>query len=571
MEEKIEEKMEDVAKFILSAEKKQFDLAAVKPVCEVGKSWSVMLPMSDGVHLETKIWLPDQEQKDYPIILKRNCYSMQIPMLELQAKEYARRGFGFVVQSCRGTMKSEGVWEPNVNERQDGLDTLEWLSKQPFVRNIGYWGDSYLALTGWCMLDAVPEKVKTMFLGVYGIDRHTSAYQDGMFRHDVLTSWAKENAGKPIDADTMESYRFRPQMEVDEKLWGVRLDWYRDWISNPDRESDYWNTGFWEMLKEIPGKTKIPIFVKEGWYDHHLGSALVSYDRLPENIKKKSVLEIGPWNHYYLNVVTHGKCEYALKNEMEEPLVWFEKILMKEEMPIGKIEEYVIGADTWIEKEARTERGEKCSYYLDAESQNPEKGMLKKAAPCAEKAVSYEYDPDNPLPSHGAESMLTNMQENGSLEQPALGWRADVVSFQSEPLEQDLTIDGAVKVRLYVSSDAEDTAFTAKIMEVFEDGTVVNVRGSITTLAYRGHSGTRQEYQPGEIVEVEIDMWDIAWKFQKGSRIRLDISSSDFPQYSVHTNYAGVWSKQCKTKTARQTVYTGAEYPSRVELPMMKK
>lgn len=120
MEEKMEEKIEDVAKFILNAEKKQFDLAAVKPVCEVGKSWSVMLPMSDSICLETKIWLPDQEQKDYPIILKRNCYSMQIPMLELQAKEYARRGFGFVVQSCRGTMKSEGVWEPNVNERQDG-------------------------------------------------------------------------------------------------------------------------------------------------------------------------------------------------------------------------------------------------------------------------------------------------------------------------------------------------------------------------------------------------------------------------------------------------------------------
>ena len=571
MKEKIEKKMEEVAKFILNAEKKQFDLAAVKPVCEVGKSWSVMLPMSDGVRLETKIWLPDQEQKDYPVILKRNCYSMKIPSLEQQAKEYARRGFGFVVQSCRGTMKSEGVWEPNVNERQDGLDTLEWLSKQTFVRNIGYWGDSYLALTGWCMLDAVPEKVKTMFLGVYGIDRHTSAYQDGMFRHDVLTSWAKENAGKPIDADTMESYRFRPQMEVDEKLWGVRLDWYRDWISNPDRESDYWNTGFWGMLKEIPGKTKIPIFVKEGWHDHHLGSALVSYDRLPENIKKKSVLEIGPWNHYYLNVVTHGKCEYALKNEMEEPLLWFEKILKKEEMPIGRIEEYVIGADTWIEKEIRIESEEICSYYLDAEHQNPEKGMLKKAAPCAEKAVSYEYDPDNPLPSHGTESMLNHMQENGSLEQPALGWRTDVVSFQSEPLEQDLAIDGAVKVRLYVSSDAEDTAFTAKIMEVFEDGTAVNVRGSITTLAYRGHSGTRLEYQPGEIVEAEIDMWDIAWEFQKGSRIRLDISSSDFPQYSIHTNYAGVWSEQCKTKTARQTVYTGEEYPSRVELPMMKK
>ena len=183
--------------------RRQFESVSIEAARCAEEPEEYMLPMRDGVCLKTVIRLPKPGHGDeqFPTILVRSCYPQQELILHIRAEEFAKRGFGFVYQWCRGTGGSEGKWEPNVNERSDGLDTVNWLAGQRFVKNIGYWGDSYLALTGWCMADAVPEKVKTMCLGVYGVDRHASAYQDGMFRMDVLTSWARENAGTAIDTD----------------------------------------------------------------------------------------------------------------------------------------------------------------------------------------------------------------------------------------------------------------------------------------------------------------------------------------------------------------------------------
>ena len=148
--------------------------------------------------------------------------------------------------------------------------------------------------------------------------------------------------------------------------------------------------------------------------------------------------------------------------------------------------------------------------------------------------------------------------------------RDDVVTFLSEPVPEDTEMEGKIKVRLFVKSDAEDTAFSAKLMEVFENGECVNIRGSITTLAYRNQNPHRGTYTPGEIVEICIEMWDVAWMIRSGSRLRLDISSSDFPQYSVHSNYPGIWSEQSKTKKANQTVLMGEGYPSEIILPIVE-
>ncbi len=542
--------------------KGQFEEVSIKATRNVGKTEERMLPMRDGTCLKTVIRFPEpvEEGEQFPTVLVRSCYPGQEVILRIRAEEFVKRGFGFVYQWCRGTGGSQGEWEPNVNERDDGLDTVNWLARQPIVKNIGYWGDSYLALTGWCMASAVPEKVKTMCLGVYGVDRHVSAYQDGLFRMDVLTSWARENAGTAIAADNETSYLFRPQKDVDEKLWGVHLDWYRDWVSNPEREADYWKQGFWGMLKGIPQKVRIPILIREGWYDHHLGSALISYGQLSEETRRHSVLQIGPWNHNYMAVIPEEKISQLKDDSASAPLEWFYRILVKGEIPEGGIKEYVIGEDRWVEKKDMRDSAGKI-FYLCAD------GSLNERAEKNGKRT-YCYDPENPVRSHGGESLLADMKENGSFLQPGPDYRKDVISFVSDVLDKKLLVEGRIKVKLFVSSDAEDTAFTAKIMEVFPDGKTVNVRGSITTLAFRNGSDRRQEYIPGEIVEICIQMWDIAWCFREGSRVRVDISSSDFPQYAVHTNYPGLWSLQDKTKKAVQAVYTGLQYPSAVILPI---
>lgn len=153
--------------------------------------------------------------------------------------------------------------------------------------------------------------------------------------------------------------------------------------------------------------------------------------------------------------------------------------------------------------------------------------------------------------------MLTTIDEAGSLLQKEPDYRPDVISFISEPLTEAMAIAGQVKVHLKVRTDVDDTAFSAKLCEVFPDGRAYNIRSGITTIAADLPEGVN--YQPGEKTEVCVDFWDIVWTVQPGSRLRLDVSSSDFPQYAAHSNYAGIWSDQTKSRIAHQTICTGDE------------
>ena len=148
----------------------------------------------------------------------------------------------------------------------------------------------------------------------------------------------------------MESAAYRPQVEVDEALWGGKLSWYRDWITNTDLDSEYWSSGFWKELRDIPGKIRIPLFIKEGWYDHHLGSALNTYYHLlSKESKAHTTVQIGPWNHGYRPAVTHQDLTNLKDDSVETPMLWFDRILRKGELPEAAVRQYVIGADCWRE------------------------------------------------------------------------------------------------------------------------------------------------------------------------------------------------------------------------------
>ena len=509
----------------------------------------IMLPMSDGVRLSTVIYRPEGLDR-YPVLIQRGCYPFQEPMYNVYGEELAARGYGYIMQTCRGVGKSEGKWLPNENERADGLDTLNWLNDQDWAESIGYFGASYLALTGWAVADAVPEKVKGMFLTVYGTDRFKSAYEKRLFRHDVLTGWSMQNAGHPVGADYLESCRFRPHAGVDKALWGGELAWYQEYIHCVNRSDAYWQGGWWKQLYDIPAKTKVPVYIVESWYDHHFGSAMNTYAALNEETKKHSWLDIGCWNHMSQECIEWGQQENLENGDVKRLLEWFDLILKEKKLPEKRIRTYVMREDRWQEQKDWPLRGEKaCRLYFEKDR------TLSCAAGDEKGEVSFDYDPENPCPSHGAESVLTTITEAGSLLQPEPDYRLDVVSFVSAPLEEKLEIAGSLKVHLTVKTDAEDTAFSAKICEVFPDGKTYNIRSGITTIAADMPDG--KTYVPGEETQVCIDFWDIVWTVQPGSRIRIDISSSDFPQYAAHSNYAGIWADQEKTKIAHQTICTG--------------
>lgn len=231
------------------------------------------------------------------------------------------------------------------------------------------------------------------------------------------------------------------------------------------------------------------------------------------------------------------------------------------------MEAYLIGSDTWQEFAQFPFAPEKEEvFYLSAAKEGNAYALMPKADESAE--ISYTYDPQNPVFSHGGESLFETREEIGSLPQPECGWHDDVISFVSAPLEHDMTILGPLKAQLYVASDAQDTAFTIKVMEVFDNGEAYNIRNGITTLAYRNGAQHRLPYEPNTVESLEIACWDVAWTLKKGSRLRVDISSSNFPEYSVHPNQSGVWSKIDKTVPAKQTLYIGLQHPACITLPL---
>lgn len=528
----------------------------------------LMLPMQDGKCMRTVLYHP-QGSAQYPVILRRTCYPRDEALIAIDAENFARRGYCFIYQFCRGTGGSEGDWLPNVNERSDGLDTVNWICAQPWCEGLGYWGLSYAALCGWAITDTVKGKVDSMFLLHYGTDRFTSAYHKGLFHHDVLTGWSMQNAGWPIDADYETSCRYMPHLEVDEALWGGKLPWYRDYITNEYPEDPYWQQGWWKQLAGIPSQVEIPLYIVSGWYDHHHESTMKTWSRLNPAAKKMSWLQIGGWNHGLQPVLADKPTRNLDNVEVQKALDWFDLTLKKRQLPQAKIRYYVPGKDCWLTDSSweNLDRQTRTLYLSAAGQPGSVTGSLTREPDANTSSFSYTYDPSNPVRTHGGDCTLCSWNVTGSLLQPEPGSREDVLTFLSEPLPGELVLNGKIDVELWVKTDCENTAFFASIDEVTPEGNAYHIRTSATTI--RHELPRNASYQPETPVKVTADMSDICYALPKGSRIRIDITSSDFPQYAVHSNQAGPWASATENRIAHQAVLTGSGYPSCVKLPVL--
>lgn len=530
---------------------------------------------SDGHKMVTQLYFPKGEGP-WPVVVYRTPY-FNFPPGDFFAnyRKYAERGMGFLIQRCRGTGGSEGTYEPNIYERGDGLALLQWLQDAPWCSSIALTGCSYMGLTSWIVADVLPEKVKGIYLEHYGVDRHLSAYSSGAFRQDILTAWAIDNAKEPITVPESDSpdtrhyneMRYMPQITMDVDRLGAELPWYRDWISHPDYTDSYWHEGFWGLLKSIPPKIDVPVTVVAGHFDHHMEGTLLGYELLSEETKAKSRLIVGGWDHDFKTTPKLEGIEHDKDLNIDaDRLKWLHTLLVEQRIPEHEVKVYAIGADKWFDMEQWPAEGaEEAIYYL-----GKDESSLSQEQPKGKGFWPYMYDPSNPVISVGGETLFSSKIRKGSVLQQPVGYRDDILFFLSEPLDKPLMISGPLTAKVWFSSDCEDTAVTVKVSEERADGTTYNIRTGIATLAYRDNKlGSRQAYTPGEIVEVTVEMLPIVWELQPGSRIRVDISSSDFPQYSIHSNYPGVWSEQTKTRVANQKVHVGKKHPTRVILPIL--
>ncbi len=397
-----------------------------------------------------------------------------------------------------------------------------------------------------------------------------------------MTGWAIDNASEDITKPVRDreepyynEYKYMPQVEMDVDVLGAELPWYRDWITNTNYNDPYWNQGFWAELKSNPAKITVPVTVVAGLYDHHMEGTLLGYERLSDDIKKQSRLILGSWNHSYQITPTQHNPQHARDIDPNvDQFEWLYSVVAKGIVPKGDVNVYFIEEDKWETFDfwpIKSDAVETYYFTKQKDADNPKAYELSRKAPGKSEQIKYLYDPQNPVISNGGETLFTSASKRGSQLQKEIGYRDDVISFLTPELTKDLVIAGKIAVNLTVSTDVDDTCFGYKVSEVMPDGSTYNIRSGITTLAYRNNPlGDRQEYTPGDVVEITIETLPITWNVKAGNKIRIDITSSNFPEYSIHSNYAGVWSEQTKTRVANQVIYIGGDYKSSVSFPIIQ-
>ncbi len=544
-----------------------------------GSTFDLMLPMHDGVRLHTEVFLPDGDGP-WPTLLVRNPYNMA-DWFGTICRFFNRYGYACVHQDVRGRQQSEGEWDPLVNERADGLETLDWLLSQPFQDgNIALFGMSYLGAVQWTVADALPPEVKTLIPMVISTHMRQAIYQRGMFRHEVFTLWAALMPNRGLNILGGRAYqaaiRHYPPIEVDERYFGRRLPWFRVWQTSEDAGAPLWQGEAFQQLLEMPTRVRVPVLMIGAWYDLFTGGEIDDFSRLAS--RGRSKLIVGPWCHLQTpsgDFPLPG--DVGLGGQLNVILDWLDHHLRGAPLKRGRgfVKTYAMGEGVWRNWDQWPPETREETWYFSGRGNEGGcvPGGLEPDPVDTVGRFEYDYDPLDPVPTRGGGPLLAfaipgfGGKEPGSVLQPDVCARPDVISFLSEPLESDLHVAGAIRVTVHVASSAFDSAFTAKVSAVFPDGEVYNIRDSIASLVYRAGEEARA-YTPGTIVPVEITMWPIEWVLKRGTRIRVDISSSNFPAYHAHANRAGPWALQTDPISAHQKVFVGGEFPSRVVLPV---
>lgn len=537
---------------------------------QLGRTQVHLVEMPDGVALRTTVFLPEGEGP-WPVLLMRNpyTYAFIFPFFCELATFY---GYACVNQEVRGVGDSGGEWQPMFNERADGLATLAWLVEQDWQDgNVALVGMSYLAAAQWVIADRLPPEVKTMVPMVFGTNAYAATYENGVFKPDVMTAWAAfmpEGEMELLHGDAYEKMlHHRPAREADEAALGLELDWYRRWLDSPHPDSGFWAERKPRLLRSMPEKTGVPVLMMAGWYDPFLGPQLEDFRRLAT--REGSKLIIGPWDHLQQDVV-EGVEGIDGEDELEVIMDWLGHHLKGEplDQKVGVVQTFSFGERAWHTRPTFPPAGTATTTLhlaaLEA-STRCTGGRLVDAPPKEPGSVSYRYDPDDPVPTRGGAKLLSyafrtfESPDPGIVDQQGLCERPDVLTFETAPLGTPLHLVGSASVELSVSSDARDTAFTAKLIAVTPEGTARNVRDGIVAL-----SSQHSVYEPGTVVTVRIDLWPIEWRFPPGTRLRLDVSSSNFPAFHPHPNVAGPWAEVEQARVATQTIHGG-----RISLPIL--
>lgn len=539
----------------------------------------VMIPMRDGVKLATDIVRPRKEGK-YPVILTRTPYRKQTP-----GAGAVLGGYALATQDTRGRFNSEGEFYAFADDAKDGYDTIAWLATQSWCNgNVGMVGGSYLGFTQLAAAMARPAALRCIFPTVPPTDFESGVlFYGGALRMELAQGWflgqswsSQRVQRKEVPAD--ELARWEPEKNFQKWCWHLPLldpgpiavggqSYTRFW---QDLLTNWEKPGKWDFLSAAvhPDQVTVPTLVLGGFYDIF---AQEDFDLLlalrkrggSEASRKHSHLVMGPWVHGVggpCGDVNFPAALSALAGLQEK---WTSRWLKGEKNEVDSwppIKFFLMGADKWVDtdtwppKESRPRR-----FYFTG------KTISEKPPATKELPSAFTYDPEKPVPTLGGATLLL---KHGIQDYRANSGRADVLEFLGEPLDRDLTVVGRLKAHLFVSSSAPDTDFTVTLLDVRPDGYMANVQDGITRARYRSGRGKPRLLKPGQIVDLDVNLWSTAYVFKKGDRIGAHVSSSNFPRFDRNLNTADLPGRGEKTQTAENKVYHDPARASYVELPV---
>lgn len=586
---------------------------------------NVMVPMRDGVRLAADIYRPAKDGKAapgrFPTLLNRTPYNKGNAN-SAEGKYYAQHGYVVVMNDVRGRYHSEGAWRMLVDDPQDGFDMVEWIAEQPWSDGkVGTFGTSYHGATQHALAEMRPPHLTTMIpidamsnCGVSGI-RHGGAFELRFMNWIFLqgTSNIQPALANPALKAALDENAKRIRQHVDALpiFAGTTplkvAPEYEAWLVEAMRsgpETPFWKIKGLSVVDHVKDYADVPVLHVTGWYDSWTRQVTMNYDVLSKAKTSPQRLVIGPWVHGSQRSNVSGEVEFTKDAGIDLlafRLRWYDHWLKDaangvendppvliyvmgtgpdSKSPAGRLQH---GGFWRAEHEWPLARAKATSYYLRGDlSLSPERPNQE------EGQTTYTFDPRHPVPTIGGNiSSNNNLMTNGGYDQRPrddthaaedrlpLSERRDVLVFRTPPLEADLEVTGTVEAKLWVASTTLDTDFTAKLVDEippnadYPIGFDLNIGDSILRLRYRESINAPKTYEPGQVVPLTVQLYPTAHVFKKGHRIRLDVSSSNYPRFDLNPNTGEPLGTSRRRISADNTIFHNAEHPSALVLPVV--
>ena len=544
---------------------------------------TVKVKMKDGIYLSTDLYFPEQLTGKVPAVLIRtNINKNSIGVL---AYYFINNGYAVAVQDVRGRFESEGLWEPYVYEAEDGYETIEWLAGEEWCNGkVGMLGGSYSAVVQLLAAKLKPPHLSTIIPHNLPADPFRNApYENGILLLAPEMWWINlvesslKDYNDPVVIRESQKVKDNPNLyslpvnAIDKKIIGKEIPYWQKWLEH-NTNDDYWqNISYQESLSEL----NIPILLFSGWYDTHSIGTKLAWQEISESQNKNVKLILGPWNHS--NSVPKYPSTKTVGTEASMDILklfrdWFDHWLKGVENKITaetKTKLYVMNNSRWIESESYPlENTRYTSLYLNstkgANSLLGDGKLLWSISGKEKEFDEYFYNPADPTPA-----FLYRNSQGRKKSDEITSSRNDILVFESAPLDSAITILGPLTARLFASSSSVDTDWFINFYAVNEKDEYMPLTHGCIRARFKSSFTEPEFLEKNEIYEYGLDLWQIGIKFDKGWKIRVEISSADFPQYSRNLNTGKNNETESDFEAATQRIYHSNKYPSRIILPII--